>query len=74
MAILMSMVIEVKGVGGTYAGTAVGLVLAVSRLGNFIAPPLGNSLASLYPGLPFVFWGALALIAPLSLSFVKEER
>lgn len=74
MAILMSMIIEVKGVGGAYAGTAVALVIAISQLGNFMGPPLGNSLASLYPGLPFVFWGALALIALVSLSFVKEGR
>jgi len=74
MAILMSMIIEVEGVGAVYAGTAVALVLAISRSGSFVAPPLGNSLASFYPGLPFVFWGALALIAPFSLYLVKEER
>jgi len=74
MAILMSMIIEVKGVGGAYAGTAVALVIAISQLGNFIAPPFGNSLARFYPGLPFVFWGALALISLVSLSFVKEGR
>jgi NNP family nitrate/nitrite transporter-like MFS transporter len=74
MAILMSMIIEVKGVGGAYAGTAVALVIAISQLGNFMGPPLGNSLAGLQPGLPFVFWGALALIALVSLSFVKEDR
>jgi NNP family nitrate/nitrite transporter-like MFS transporter len=74
MAILMSMIIEVKGVGGAYAGTAVALVIAIAQIGNFMGPPLGNSLASFYPGLPFVFWGALALIAPFSLYLVKEER
>ena len=74
MAILLSMIIEVKGVGGEYAGTAVALVLAISRLGGFAGPPLGNSLAGFHPGLPFVFWGALALVTPISLYLVKEER
>lgn len=74
MAILMSMIIELKGVGAAYAGTAFALVLTISQLGNFIAPPLGNGLASFYPALPFVFWGALALIAPFSLYSVKEKR
>jgi cyanate permease len=74
IAILLSMVIEVKGVGGDYAGTATALVLAVSRLVSFLGPPLGNSLAGFHPGLPFVFWGALALIAPISLYLVKEQR
>ena len=74
MAILLSMVIEVKGVGADYAGTAAALVLAVSRLGNFVGPPVGNSLAGLHPGLPFVFWGALALVTPISLYLIKEQR
>ena len=74
MAILMSMVIEVKGVGADYAGTATALVLAISRLGGFVAPPLGNSLAGFHPGFPFVFWGALALVTPISLYLVKEQR
>lgn len=74
MAILMSMIIEVKGVGAAYAGTAVALVMTISQFGNFMAAPLGNSFASIYPGLPFVFWGFLALVAPVSLYFVKEER
>ena len=74
MAIILSMVIEVKGVGADYAGTATALVLAVSRLGGFVGPPLGNGLAGFHPGLPFVFWGALALITPISLYLVKEQR
>ena len=43
-------------------------------LGNFVGPPLGNSLAGFYPGLPFVFWGALVLVTPISLYFIKERR
>ena len=74
MAILLSMVIEVKGVGADYAGTAAALVLAISRLGGFAGPPLGNSLAGFHPGLPFVFWGALALVTPISLYLIKEQR
>jgi cyanate permease len=74
MAIILSMVIEVKGVGAAYAGTAAALVLAVSQLITFVGPPLGNSLAGFHPGLPFVFWGALALVTPISLYLVKEQR
>jgi NNP family nitrate/nitrite transporter-like MFS transporter len=74
MAIILSMIIEVRGVGADYAGTATALVLALSRSGSFLGPPLGNSLAGFHPGLPFVFWGALALIAPISLYLIKEQR
>jgi cyanate permease len=74
VAILLSMVIEVKAVGADYAGTATALVLAVSRLVSFLGPPLGNSLAGFHLGLPFVFWGALALVTPISLYLIKEQR
>jgi len=37
-------------------------------IGSFAAPPLGNSLAGIHPGLPIIFWGVLALVSlPLSL-------
>ena len=74
MAIILSMVIEVKAVGATYAGTAAALVLAVSQLITFVGPPLGNSLAGFHPALPCVFWGALALITPITLYLIKEQR
>jgi hypothetical protein len=59
MAILLTMVMETGGVGATYSGTATGLVLTFSRIGNFASPPIGNSISSISPGLPFVFWAAL---------------
>ncbi|UCE35437.1 MAG: hypothetical protein JSV40_05940, partial [Deltaproteobacteria bacterium] len=71
---ILSMIIEVKGVGAYYDGTATELVLAVSRIVSFWGPPLGNSLAGFHPGFPFVFWGALALTAPISLYLIKEQR
>jgi cyanate permease len=74
IAIIFSMVIEVKGVGADYAGTAAAIVLAMTRLSVFAGAPLGNSLAGFHPGLPFVFWGALALVTPISLYLIKEQR
>jgi sugar phosphate permease len=72
MAILLTMVMETDGVGATYSGTATGLVLTFSRIGNFASPPIGNSLASINPGLPFVFWAALAALALIVFPFVKN--
>jgi hypothetical protein len=66
------MVIEVDGVGPVYAGTATGFTMAISGLGNFIAPPLGNSLAVLWPGAPFALWAGLAVLGMVCLSLVKE--
>ena len=56
MAIFLTMVIETDNVGPVYAGTATGLTMAISGIGNFIAPPIGNSLAELWPGAPYAFW------------------
>ncbi len=72
MALSMTALLETKGVGATYAGTALGLMITIDRLGSFLAPPLGNSLAGINPGLPFVFWAALAFAALFLFYFVKE--
>jgi MFS family permease len=73
MAILMTLIIELRGVGNMYAGTAMGMVLVFSRMGSLLSPPLGNSLAEFNPSIPFVLWAALALIALFCLFFVKED-
>jgi MFS family permease len=62
MALTMTAVMEIKGVGARYAGSATGLVLAWLGLGNVIAPPLGNSLARFSPGTPFALWAVMALL------------
>jgi cyanate permease len=72
MAILMTLIIELKGVGTMYAGTAIGMVLVFSRLGSLISPPLGNSLADFNLALPFIFWAGLAVMGSFCLYFVKE--
>ena len=74
MAVLTTMVMETEGVGAKYAGTAMGLVFASARVGGFFSPPIGNSLASINMGLPFIFWAALAAIALISFYFLKETR
>ena len=73
MAIFLTMVIETKGVGPTYVGTATGLTMAISGLGNVLAPPLGNSLAAFRPGAPFAFWAGLTVLGVLCLAQVKSE-
>jgi NNP family nitrate/nitrite transporter-like MFS transporter len=72
MAVLMTLLLEIKKVGTKYAGTAMGMVLVFSRLGSLISPPLGNSLADFDLALPFLFWAALALMGLFCLCFVKE--
>jgi MFS family permease len=72
MAITMTAVMEIKGVGTRYAGSATGLLLAWLGLGNVIAPPLGNSLADWGPGLPFALWAGLALLGFCAYLLVRK--
>jgi cyanate permease len=74
MAVLITMLIETEGVGAKYAGTAGGMMMALSGLGRLAAPPLGNSLADTAARLPFLFWACLAAMGFLALFLVKERR
>lgn len=73
-ATIATMVIETEGIGGAYAGTATGVVWTLGAFGSFIAPPLGNSLAAIDPGLPFIFWGSMLILPVLIFHFFKEKR
>jgi cyanate permease len=72
MAVIITMITENKGVGAIYAGTALGLAMTLSRVGGIISPPLGNSLADIYLGLPFIFWAGWAAAGLFGFYFVKE--
>ena len=72
MAVFLTMIIETEGAGITYAGTAMGLVMVFAGIGNLLAPPLGNSLAAIAPGLPFTFWAILAMVGFFSLYTIQE--
>lgn len=74
MAVLMTVIIELEGVGPRYAGTAMGAVGLFSRISGLISPPLGNSLAETDPALPFVFWAILGFSALWGLYMFSEER
>jgi len=62
-AVVVTMIMEMKGIGSAYAGSATGMVWSFGSMGYFIAPPLGNSLASIAPGMPFIFWAGLVFVS-----------
>lgn len=74
MAVFMTYVIEQPGVGPRWAGTAAGLTSTLSMLAYVIAPPLGNSLAAISPGMPFVFWSALGFMGAAGLVYMAGMR
>lgn len=71
-AVAATLMVETEGIGPVYAGTAVGIVHSFTRLGYTFAPPAGNSLVATGPGLPFVFWAGLAVMALVVFFFVRE--
>ncbi|OGO19919.1 MAG: hypothetical protein A2144_12795 [Chloroflexi bacterium RBG_16_50_9] len=71
-AMLMTMVMEEKGIGATYYGTALGVAMSLAFLGNLIGPPIGNRLAVIDPSFAFIFWSGLAAAALISFCFAAE--
>jgi ACS family glucarate transporter-like MFS transporter len=71
LGLMVTVSTETEGVG-IYAGTAMGLVLNIFRLGGIIAPPLGLSLAETNPKFAFFLWAAMAVAGLIGLLFVKD--
>ncbi|MGB7539726.1 MAG: MFS transporter [Anaerolineales bacterium] len=71
-ALILTMAVETEGVGPRYAGSATGLAMTFFFLGNLISPPIGNKLAEIAPGAPFLFWAGMAQLGIVSLLFVRS--
>jgi MFS family permease len=71
MAITMTAVMEEKGIGARFAGTATGLNMSVIGISNFFAPPVGNWLAKFGTGFPFLFWAALVFLGFTGYLFMR---
>lgn len=74
MALTMTAMMEVKGVGAPYAGSATGLLMALAGLGNVFAPPLGNSLTAISPTAPFVLWAGMAAFGFCIYFLIREDN
>jgi MFS family permease len=72
-ALVLTMAVETEDVGPAYAGTATGFVMTFFFLGNLISPPIGNTLAEIAPGAPFVFWAGSAALGIISLLFIRSR-
>ncbi len=71
MAITMTAIMELKGIGARFAGSATGLCMSAMGIANAFAPPAGNWLANFGPGLPFVFWAALVFSGLAGYLFLR---
>ncbi|PKN90483.1 MAG: hypothetical protein CVU45_02375, partial [Chloroflexi bacterium HGW-Chloroflexi-7] len=74
MAMLFTSVIETEGIGHVYAGTAMGIINSIGGIGMSVEPALGNSLASIWAGAPFLLWAGSALISIVLVIFLNAKR
>jgi len=72
MAISMTAIIEVKGIGARFAGSATGLNMSVMAIASVFAPPVGNWLAKFGPGLPFLFWASFVFLGFVAYLFMRQ--
>ncbi len=72
MAITMTAIIEVKGIGARFAGSAIGLNMSVMAIVGVFAPPVGNWLAKFGSGLPFLFWASLVFLGLAAYFFWQQ--
>lgn len=74
MAIYITAVMEVKGVGLLYSGTALGFAGMIRNLGGTFSPPIGNSLVVYGSNIPFIFWGTMGLIAAVGFMLLSSHK
>ena len=72
MSLVTTMLLETEGVGSVNSGIALGINFTIIHIGSVSSPPIGNSLAAINDGAPFLFWAALSAVAFVFLFFVKE--
>ena len=74
MAITMTAITEVKGVGARWAGSATGLNMALIGIANVFSPPAGNWMAEIGTGLPFLFWASLVFTGTIGYFFLRNPE
>ncbi|MGB5750499.1 MAG: MFS transporter [Desulfobacterales bacterium] len=73
MAITMTAIIEEKGIGTRFAGSAIGLNMSVMGIAGVFAPPVGNWLAKFGTGFPFLFWASLVFSGSVGYLFMRRR-
>ncbi len=72
MSVISATLFETRGVGSAYSGTALGMAFTLGQIGSAGSPPIGNSLAAIDSGSPFVFWSSISVLAIVTALFIKE--
>jgi MFS family permease len=72
MATTMTAIIEEKGIGVRFAGSATGLNMSIMGIAIVFAPPIGNWLAKFGSGLPFLFWASFVFVGFVGYFFMRQ--
>jgi NNP family nitrate/nitrite transporter-like MFS transporter len=72
--LMLTIPMEMEGIGHRYFGTALGLLMTIGSLGSFIAPILGGKLIDVTgkEWTAFLFWGMLLAAGALFILPMKE--
>jgi MFS family permease len=72
--LMMTIPMEIEGIGHRYFGTALGLSLTIGNLGSFVAPVVGGKIidSTGEEWTAFFFWGVLMVIGALFILPMKE--
>ena len=74
MALQMTALLETKELSARYAGTAIGLIHTICRIGEIASPPIGNSFADADPRYPFIFWAGMSVVTLVGFIFFKDAE
>ena len=73
--LFVALIVEQKGIGPRYAGTAVGTITSLGMLAGFLSQPLGMYFAGTFRGAgAFVVWGVICFVSLFALFLVEEEK
>jgi MFS family permease len=71
-SLIVTTLLETEGIGSIRSGIVLGTIITMSQLGNFVIPPLGNSMAAISVGAPFFLWSGISALALVPLIFTRE--
>lgn len=72
VALVSTSTVESEGIGAKYSGSAIGFMQTIARISVLISPPIGNSMAKIGAGIPFLVWAAFGIFALVCFSMTKE--
>jgi len=68
-----AVVVESRGIGPEYYGTAFGLTATIGNIGGFLGSAIGGRIAEIDESLPFVLWAGILSMAVIAFYLIKGQ-